>query len=203
MTPERIVLSRHSGQAGVSIFARRYCGIDLDDETLAALTARIKAAPETATGITELLCMLAGMQKLPPGFPEPLVCLSFAETQERTMGKIKFAIRASIRAGEFPQAETFNVSGEGDDEAAAVLETLKTTARLRRKDNSENPDFCIRRREISAYGDRVRLYAEPGINGKFYCLERTGASAGYLLFACGLDVINACNERFFRNMNSY
>jgi 2-isopropylmalate synthase len=194
MTPERIVLSRHSGQAGVGIFTQRYCGIGLDDETLAVLTARIKAAPETATGITELLCMLADMQKLPPGFPPPLVCVSFAETQERTMGKTKFTIRASVKAGAFSQAEMHKVSGEGDNEAAAVLEALKTTARLRRKDNSENMDFSIRGREISAYGNRVRLYTELGINGKFYCLERTGASAGYLLFACGLDVINANQE---------
>ncbi|MDR2245528.1 MAG: 2-isopropylmalate synthase [Treponema sp.] len=197
MTPERIVLSRHSGQAGVRIFARRYCGIDLDDGALAAVTGEIKAAPGTATGITELLRILLKLGKLPAGFPQPLVCVFFAETQERTADKIEFTIRASVSAGESPAAETLNVSGEGADEPAAVLEALKTTARLCGKDNSENADFAIRRTEISAYGKRIRLYAEPGINGKFYGIERTGISAGYLLFACGLDAINANYAELF------
>jgi 2-isopropylmalate synthase len=187
MTPERIVLSRHSGQAGVRTFARRYCGIDLDDEALAAVTGAIKAAGETATGITELLLILAGLGKLPAGFPRPLVCVSFSETQERTADKTAFTVRASVSAA----AETLNVSGGGEDEPAAVLEALKITARLCGRIDNRNPDITFRRTEISACGNRVRLYAEAGIDGKFYGIERTGVSAGYLLFACGLDVLNA------------
>ncbi|MDR2053390.1 MAG: 2-isopropylmalate synthase [Treponema sp.] len=191
MTPERIVLSRHSGQAGVRIFARRYCGVDLDEETLIAVTAGIKAAPGTATGITELLCIIAGLKKLPPGFPRPLVCVSFAETQERTRDKTECTIRASVSTGECDGKETLNVSGSGEDETAAVLEALKVTVRLCGRRYAGDGEFAIRRMEISAYGTHVRLYVELGINGKFYCPERTGASTGYLLFACGLDVINA------------
>jgi 2-isopropylmalate synthase len=195
VTPERIVLSRHSGQAGVRLFARRYCGIDLDGETLAAVTGAIKAADETATGITELLLILARLGKLPTGFSRPLVCVSFSETQERAEGRFEFRIRASVRAaaiaGESSPAENLNVSGAGEDEPAAVLEALKTTARLYGKANRRNPEIVFRRTETSAFGNRVRLYAEPGINGKFYGIERTGVSAGYLLFSCGLDVINA------------
>lgn len=195
ITPERIVLSRHSGQAGVRIFARRYCGIDLDDETLAAVTAEIKAAPGTATGITEFLRILARLEKLPVGFPRPLVCVSFTETQERAMGRTKFKVVASVSSGECPPEKTLNICGEGEDEPAAVLQALKATAYLFGRDNSGNLNFAIRRTETSACGNRVRLYAETGFNGKIYGIERTGVSAGYLLFACGLDVINAnCGE---------
>jgi 2-isopropylmalate synthase len=191
VSPERIVLSRHSGRAGVAAFARRYCGIDMDDETLAAVTAGIKAAPGTATGITELLCLLAGIEKLPPGFPLPLVCVYFAESHELIRDKTAVTIRASVCAGEVPLAQRLNVSGEGEDEPAAVLEALKTTARLCGKRRDGDGGFAIRRTEINAYGSRVRLYAEFGVNGRFYCIERTGPSAGALLFACGLDALNA------------
>jgi 2-isopropylmalate synthase len=191
MTPERIVLSRHSGQAGVRTFAQRYCGMALEDEALAAVTAEIKAAPGAATGITELLCILAEMKKLPPDFPPPLVCISFAETREQTGDNTKTTIRAALSSGEDPGAETLNVSGEGADKMTAVLEALKAAMLLCGGRHGKAGDFSIRRTETSACGNRVRLYAELGIDGKFYCLERSGDSAGHLLFACGLDVINA------------
>jgi 2-isopropylmalate synthase len=193
VTPERITLSRHSGQAGIRLFARRYCGIDLDDETLAALTAGIKAAPETSTGITELLLLLARLGKLPEGLPPPLICVSFTETQLLTMDKTAFTVRALLSSGECQQAGKIDVCGEGENQAAAVIGALEAALRLCGR--AERSGFVIRRTETSAYGNRVRLYVEAGVDGKFYCLERTGVSAGFLLFTCGLDIINAAAAR--------
>jgi hypothetical protein len=100
-------------------------------------------------------------------------------------------MRAKVCAGEGSTAAAFDVSGRGEDEPAAALEAVKASARLCGRRGAGGGEFALRRMEINACGKRLRLYAELGVNGRFYCMERAGLSAGYLLFACGLDVLNA------------
>lgn len=59
--PERIVLSRHSGKAGVESAAREYAGVELSADQAVSLLARIKEAlpdDEPSFGITEFLSLL-------------------------------------------------------------------------------------------------------------------------------------------------
>jgi 2-isopropylmalate synthase len=68
--PERIVLSRHSGRAGIALFARRYLGLELERENCALLAERIKAAD--IRGLTEFLALLHELN-IVPNCPTPLI----------------------------------------------------------------------------------------------------------------------------------
>jgi 2-isopropylmalate synthase len=183
--PERIVLSRHSGRAGTALFARRYCGLTLDAETIARVTETIKNS-ETVTGITEFLRVLSDLGKLPPGFPGPLVLLSYAGTfGGPENGRAPEGSRINAVLGVYGAAEggVRELSGDGPDEAAAVSRAL-------RDPRGRGPDFS--RVALSGGGDRIRLYTEIAMpSGRRYALERIGPSTAELLLLCGLDAVNA------------
>jgi 2-isopropylmalate synthase len=182
--PERITLSRHSGRAGTALFAERYCGLGLDEKTIALVTGKIKDH-ETVTGITEFLCILSDIQKLPVGFPGPLIRLSFTGTFTGPgSGAAPETWRAGAAIAVYGGAEEpRKVSGVGENEAVAVSRALS--------------GFCgwlvdFSRTALNGYGGRMRLYTEIAApSGRSYALERLGASAAELLFLCGLDAINA------------
>ncbi|MDR2135630.1 MAG: 2-isopropylmalate synthase [Treponema sp.] len=182
--PERIVLSRHSGRAGAALFAQRYCGLAPDETTLARVTERIKNS-EALTGITEFLCFLADLGKLPAGFPGPFVRRSFALTfaaPENAPGPETFRVKAALSV--YGSAEgAREISGAGEGEAAAVSQALGGLC-------GRCPDFS--RVALNGCGGRIRLYAEIALpSGRRYALERTGPSAAELLLLCGLDAVNA------------
>jgi 2-isopropylmalate synthase len=182
--PERIVLSRHSGRAGAALFAERYCGLALDEETVILLTEKIKDS-ETVTGITEFLCILSDMGKLPAGFPGPFIRLSFTETFTGPGNRAApEETRVNAVLGVYGAAEGMReISGAGENAAAAVSQTLR--------------GLCGWKAEFSpvavnGYGDRIRLYTEIAApSGRRYALERIGPSATELLLLCGLDAANA------------
>jgi 2-isopropylmalate synthase len=182
--PERIVLSRHSGRAGTALFAERYCGLALDEKTIALITEKIKES-ESVTGITEFLCLLSGAGTLPAGFPGPFIRLSFTETFTGPgNGAAPEGSRAGAVLGVYGAAEeTREISGAGENAAAAVSEALR--------------DLCGWGLEFSpvavnGYGNRIRLYTEIAApSGRAYALERIGPSAAELLLLCGLDAVNA------------
>jgi hypothetical protein len=68
--PERISLSRHSGRAGIALYARRYLGLELDNKSCTVLAEHIKA--EDAWGLTEFLVLLHELA-LVPDYPAPLL----------------------------------------------------------------------------------------------------------------------------------
>jgi 2-isopropylmalate synthase len=179
--PERIVLSRHSGQAGTALFAERYCGLVLDEETIAQVTGEIKKS-EAVTGITEFLCLLSDAGKLPPAFPGPLVCVSFKAAYSAAEVAIEAVLKVYGKTGVGNEGSR-EISGRGEDEAAAVSEALGGLG-------GSAPMFS--RIATNGFGGRLRLYAEISFaSGVTYALERAGASAAELLFLCGLDAINA------------
>jgi 2-isopropylmalate synthase len=182
--PERITLSRHSGRAGTALFAERYCGLELDGETAALVTEKIKNS-ETVTGITEFLRLLADMGKLPPRFPGPLICLSFTGTfSGPESGAAQETSRINAVVAVYGGAESGReVSGAGESEAVAVSRALSGLCGFQ---------IAFSRTALNGYGGGLRLYAEIAMpSGRSYALERTGSSTAELLFLCGLDAINA------------
>jgi 2-isopropylmalate synthase len=192
--PERIVLSRHSGRAGTALFAERYCGLTPDDKTLALMTEKIKNS-ETVTGITEFLCFLADLGKLPAGFSGPFIRLAF--TAAFTVPALGPANKPGPENGPAPETSqvkavlgvygvtegTREISGAGAGEAAAVSQALRGLC-------GWGPDFS--RVALNGSGDRIRLYTEIALpSGRSYALERIGSSAAELLLLCGLDAVNA------------
>jgi 2-isopropylmalate synthase len=190
--PEQIRLSRHSGRAGTALFAQRYCGLELDGETVALATEKTKDR-ETVTGITEFLCILSDMKKLPIGFPGPFIRLSFSSTFTAPGSNVGSgtgngtapetwrvnALAAVYRGAEGPQ----EISGAGESEAAAVSRALQSLCGFQ---------IGFFRTALNAYGGRTRLYTEIALpSGRSYALERTGTSPAELLFLCGLDAVNA------------
>jgi 2-isopropylmalate synthase len=178
--PERIVLSRHSGRAGTALFAERYCGIELDEKTSALTAEKIKNS-ETLTGLTEFLCILSDMGKLPALFPGPFIRLSFTGT---FTGPAPERSQVGAVIGVYGAAEgTREISGAGPDEAAAVSQALERLCGWK-------PEFSPP--ALNGSGGRIRLYTEIAPpSGRRYALERTGPSAAELLLLCGLDAVNA------------
>jgi hypothetical protein len=129
------------------------------------------------------LCILAGLGKLPPGFPGPLICRSFTGTFTGP-GAAPGTSRISAFVAVYGGAEgAREVSGAGENEAAAVSRALQSLCGL-------HLDFSPI--ALNGSGGGLRLYAEITVpSGRSYALERLGASAAELLFLCGLDAINA------------
>jgi 2-isopropylmalate synthase len=213
ISPERIVLSRNSGQAGLRLFAERYCGIKLEDAVISPLMDRIKAAPGPLTGITEFLCMLSDIC---PGSPpsrcfRPLVCLTLTEAMSVAAdtpkdSRYKISVSAAL-FGTFDHVRSF--TGEGESRSAILLKAIL---------NLTGKNLRINKIAMNGSGSKIRLYAEIIVLGdadktddsdkmaqrewmapsgagqtsddKFYAVERIGNSAALLLFECCLDAVN-------------
>jgi 2-isopropylmalate synthase len=185
LRPERIVLSRHSGRAGVRLFARRYCGVDLPAERLVRAAALVKAAPRAATGISDFIIILAELKALPPAYPGPLVIRGFSETLrgEAWPGEGQ-TVRVELSLGLYGNeaaAEAYHLAGEGADESAAVLAAFSALP---------GPALSVGKTALCGSGGRFRLYAEISAGPRLYAAERTGAAPGRLLCECCLDAIN-------------
>ncbi|MDR2501312.1 MAG: 2-isopropylmalate synthase [Treponema sp.] len=181
--PERIVLSRHSGKAGTALFAERYCGLALDEKTVALAAEKIKDS-ETLTGITEFLCILSDMGKLPAEFPGPFIRLSFTETFTGNGAVLEELFQVSAVLGVYGAAERAGeISGNGNSAALAVSEALGRLCGWK-------PEFSPL--AVNGYSGRIRLYTEiRPPSGSCYALERIGPSVAELLLLCGLDAVNA------------
>jgi 2-isopropylmalate synthase len=203
--PERISLSRHSGKAGLRLFAQRYCGLELEGEVLGEIVNRLKAAPGPLLGLTEFLCMLDDCGVLPPDRRRPLVCRSFSEAVESgepgaAQGSNTVAGGNSLSAAGMDASNTtachtvraalaeygsggsrITLGGAGESREAAVLEALRPLG---------GGDLTIIRTGLCGSGPRLRLYAELKLGGRDFALERRGDSPGALLFACCLDALN-------------
>jgi 2-isopropylmalate synthase len=190
LCPERIVLSRHSGQAGIQLFARRYCGIRLTKDQEARAAAMIKGAPWSVTGLSEFIAILVELEVLPSGYPGPLVIRSFSESLKdggwsqdpQAAGQ---NCRVQVSLGFYGKEETeerCHLEGEGPSESAAVLLALAALP---------GPALFLEKTAVNGFGGRVRFYAEIKAGGRCYAVERTGAVPGRLFVECCLDAINA------------
>jgi 2-isopropylmalate synthase len=200
LSPERIVLSRHSGLAGLRLFARRYCGFEPDAAAGEKLLDLVKAAPGPLTGLTEFLCMAADLGALPAEYPRPLVCLSFEETLSAGPGEeaaYKFRALLSSHNVAGHNAAGHNVSGLPREAAGAGATEALAALDLAYRFTGRKLRFA--RIGLSGGGSRIRLYAEileqggeqeAGEEGGIAAFERIGPSTGLLFFQCCLDALN-------------
>jgi 2-isopropylmalate synthase len=190
LSPERIVLSRHSGQAGVQLFARRYCGTKLTKDQGARAAAMVKGAPWPVTGLSEFIAILAELEVLPSEYPGPLVIRGFSEhlrDEDRIQNPpaVDQNFRVTVSLGFYGKeaaAEHCHLEGEGPSESAAVLSALASLP---------GPALSLGKISVNGFGGRIRLYAEINAGGRHYAVERTGAVSGRLFVECCLDAINA------------
>jgi 2-isopropylmalate synthase len=217
--PERIVLSRHSGQAGARLFARRYCGLDLEEEALSRLTGLIKNAAETTTGLSEFIRILAGLDLLPSAYPGPLFPVSFTErlnfgpeiAPDKKGAQDKAAAKGSL-SHTARAAPDFGSTGEAGTplyRISAVLRRYRGTEvsgepRVLEGDGSNQAGTIIqavsafsgyklqlKRFALNGAGGKIRLYAEIAAKeNRLYAIERIGSSAGLLFIQCCLDAVN-------------
>ena len=178
--PERIVLSRHSGKAGIKLFAARYLDIKLMDDTALKISTHIKENSLVVTGITEFILILHDMNILPPSFPHPFTVETFSEKNSENADGQNCIIEAELKTAD---GRTLKVHAEAPGMKEAVLQALETLG--------ENP-LNIKNIFFAGRGATVRLYAEiEAINGHDYPIERAGLSSARTLFESCLDVINA------------
>jgi len=185
--PERIVLSRHSGKAGVKLFAERCLGIKLEDDTALKISAHIKESPLVVTGITEFILMLHNMGLLPASFPHPFMVEAFSERNSENADGQSYTVEAELKTTD---SKMLKISAAASGMKEAVLQALETFG--------EDP-LSIKNILFAGYDASIRLYAEiTAASGRKYPIERTGASSARALFESCLDVINA--ERIHKNL---
>ncbi|MDR2747896.1 MAG: 2-isopropylmalate synthase [Treponema sp.] len=209
---ERIGLSRHSGRAGLRLFAQRYCGLELKEDILGELMRRLKAAPGPLLGLTEFLCMLGDLEALPPDRRRPLVCRSFSETIEspgpdagegnagntaadaRTGKNLPPAAGTAVNSKTTARHAVRAVLAEyGSEGRAITLEGAgenQGAAVLEALRPVGGGGLSIVRTGLCGAGPRLRLYAELTLGERRFALERRGGSTGAMLFACCLDALN-------------
>jgi 2-isopropylmalate synthase len=193
LVPERIVLSRHSGRAGAALFARRYCGMELDEALLSRLVPLIKAAPETTTELSEFIRMLISLRALPAAYPGPLLASSFSETfragtetgAASTAGDApRYRMTASLTRYRAPASpgEGLTLTGEGETQAGVIFAAVSA---------GTGTELRLGRLAINGAGCKLRLYTEICVPGdRLYAIERTGSSIGCLLLDSCLDAVN-------------
>jgi len=185
--PERIVLSRHSGKAGVKLFAARYLDIKLADSTALKMSARIKESPLVATGITEFISILYDMNLLPKSFPPPFIIKTFSEKNSESPDGQTCAVEAELKTAD---NETLKIYAETSGIKEAVLQSLEAL--------KEAP-LNVKTSLFAGHGTSIRLYTEiEAASDHKYPIERTGTSFAHAFFESCLDVINA--EKIRKNL---
>ncbi|MDR2643106.1 MAG: hypothetical protein LBC74_09965 [Planctomycetaceae bacterium] len=173
--PERVVLSRHSGKAGIGMFAAQLGLGQIDDDKIDQLLKRIKNSVLHFWGITEFL-LLAKALKLPAmNSIEPISCTGYSECYSGS----EYNVSIMLSGGE-------TILGNGVDPNSALLSAVSKISNLNIK---------INKTELTASNGNYRLYTEllstnNKSNDTITAIERCGNHPNRLLFECILDVIN-------------
>ncbi len=186
LPPARIVLSRHSGKAGLARFIQRYAGIELDEESLKHVLEEVKEACGClpALGVSELLSILHSRLLIP--LP-PIECIALTVTENHTQEFSGFSAAASF---------TRSPSG-AVPESCAVRSPSRLEVFLALAAKLFLPPIQITTLSFSGCGNpapAMRLYLEATVahpQNRAYALERTGTSLDMLLLQCLIDIINA------------
>ncbi|MDR1925478.1 MAG: hypothetical protein LBQ66_13990 [Planctomycetaceae bacterium] len=193
--PERIVLSRHSGKAGILLVARSL-GLDkIDDADAERMLVCIKDSGERSFGVTEFLLLAEELGLLPPDVGKVVACKNYSEqstttnckikTKTKTNYKIKTKIKASVKI-KVKISDDRTILGKGDSYESALLSVAFQIAGY---------EIKINKTELTAFNNRYRIYAELTTTHtkKIIALERSGNHPNKLLFECLLDTINTLN----------
>lgn len=192
--PERFVLSRHSGQAGIQAAVRRYAGISVEGSALESLREKVKAkaGEMTSLGITELLALLAEQGLLSASLWR---CSAFHYEESQTGKDMEYHCRAELRMSDFVGTYAATSSEADNPEAswsvplvALVIQAAGTPVQIR--------TISVTGYQGKCRPGKVRVYLEASANARIYALERTGPCRERLLLDLLLDVANA--ERALR-----
>ncbi|MDR2441172.1 MAG: hypothetical protein LBE12_17565 [Planctomycetaceae bacterium] len=178
--PERIVLSRHSGKAGIRLMAERL-GLNIPNHAITEqLLNHIKKSGLRTFGVTEFLKLAAEHDLLPPDFPQPISCVGFSEYRTEEHCRITAMITVS-------GTDKQTVSGEGFTVESAVLNVTKNISGL---------SIQLTKTELIGKEGLFHFYAEMLVAGQtVIAVERLGSHPTRLLFECCLDTVNQVTRK--------
>ncbi|MDR1491785.1 MAG: hypothetical protein LBT05_03565 [Planctomycetaceae bacterium] len=179
--PERIVLSRHSGRAGVCLAAEQNGLEALDDDEAERILERIKRSDKRTFGVTEFYTLAGEFRLLPFGVPKPFCCSAYSEYHYDGYSRVMATL-----------SDNRTVVGEGLTAENAVLNAAREFFGL---------ELSLLRMELNGRDGQYRFYAEIAIPGEENAaVERCGALPGRLLFECLLDAINRSQLKKCKNI---
>ncbi|MDR3233342.1 MAG: hypothetical protein LBT46_06740 [Planctomycetaceae bacterium] len=177
--PRRIVLSRHSGKAGIRL-AASFCGIDnIDGKAVETILQRLKDDEHQTLGITEFLVWLKESGLFPADTAAPVTCNEIQVMQTDSAVEVEAVLSNQTR-----------ITGSGSSLEFAVLSALQSVTEI---------GLALRFAAVewTGLGGQYRLYAETVLpDREILAAERTGKVPGRLLLEIGLDAVN-----FYRTKN--
>lgn len=193
-TPERIVISRHSGIVGLSSAVKKYTGLVLDEPNLIKVLEAVKskAAEVPTLGATELLEILNDMKliKTPLWHCSALtVTESLSISDSQTPANTQFSAKAEFqRSGRENTSVVYEFSDVSWPQVivSLIFPLFPTPIKLKTL-------------SFSGYGSdapTMRLFIEAAPKAqveRHYALERTGKNRALLLLECLLDIVNVEN----------
>lgn len=175
--PDRIVLSRHSGSAGVAAWIREHAGFEPDGKTVGDLLGKIKTDAKAPTA-TALLRHLS--PTVSGGLPT-VALTSYREEVTIANGKPLWRVEARFADPGRPRP----ARAEANVLIAALLSLVRAETGLALK---------VRSATGTSYGETNRVYLETAIEGlgdRLWAFERRGNAPGQLLLECMLDAVNS------------
>ncbi|MDR2755304.1 MAG: hypothetical protein LBC20_06320 [Planctomycetaceae bacterium] len=178
--PKRIVLSRHSGKAGIQLMAEQL-GLNKPNNTVTEqLLNHIKESGLRTFGITEFLKLASEYNLLPVDFPQPVFCIGFSEYCTDGYCRVTGTITSSI-------SKEQTVIGEGLTVELAVLDAVKKVSGL---------SIRLNKTESIGKEGQFHLYAEMLVEDQMMItVSRFGFHLSRLLFECCLDAVNRVPQK--------
>jgi 2-isopropylmalate synthase len=183
---ERIIISRHSGKAGLLAAIQKYAGTEIEEGTLAGILEAVKDSSdaEPMLGVSELLSILWKFAVIPV---PPARCISLEIGEKQNGNKIRhFATATFMKPGK--PLETY--TSEEDSWTKNLTSLIKPLLAT---------EILALTISFSGYGQGEtvkRLYLEATVMNqppRKYALERTGRDLSRLRLECLLDIVNAEN----------
>ncbi|MDR2170826.1 MAG: hypothetical protein LBP59_11845 [Planctomycetaceae bacterium] len=213
--PDRIILSRHSGKAGIRLFAK-LLGIEkIDDDKIDQLLKRIKNSKLHFFGITEFL-ILAKKLRLPEmNLICPISCVDYSEkikivtpsiSHDANLRSVNRSVKEQFLTSTNCQDKNYKDEQNNETEYEIVIKLSDGTIIDGKGNNPEtilltavskidNIKIKINKTEITSINQNYRIYAEllatnNATKNAITAIERLGTHPNKLLLECLIDVIN-------------
>ncbi|MFA6341459.1 MAG: hypothetical protein WCX75_01245 [Fibrobacteraceae bacterium] len=193
--PQRIVISKLSGKAGLQTVIRQYAGISVEGDVLDQLMDLVKVRTEDAPilGITELLFLLVSQKMV----TVPLVqCDSFSISREESLTHPRSTLRALFlwNAGSASEAKLqeaqYIYEGVSWESPLLALVNEHFSVRIHLTSVAVS-EFCGN----NCVPSKIRVYVEASVDSnpllRIYAMERVGYSRDRLFLELLLDIVNA------------
>jgi 2-isopropylmalate synthase len=178
--PERIVLSRHSGKAGVHLIAEQLGLTQPDNTVTEQLLNHIKESGLRTFGVTEFLKLAFEYDLLPVDFPQPISCNRFSEYRTDEHCRVTGIVSTAVDKEQ-------TITGEGLTVESAVLDAVKNMSGL---------SIQLTKTELIGKEGQFHLYAEMLVDNRTVITAvRFGFHPSRLLFECCLDAVNQVQRK--------